>query len=277
MSRLADGICPPRMLALLNAVRLRIRPPLSGLTSVYPDWESAVGMATGYDTMLIRNAVVDAAEQAASSDGLLFDRDGYVFHTPITPLPLVACLLKAASRSSGRLTVFDFGGALGATYRQCLPFLSGLSLRWVVVEQPAIVEIGRARFATQELQFALTLQEAMLREIPDAVVLSGVLQYVDDPYDILRNVVALKPKTIVIDRNPFSKLENDTFTLQVVQKELFPARLPFRIFGTCTIEDALLPGYRAFARFSAVDPVMRAGHIRVEFLGKAFEPISGGS
>ncbi|MBX9592551.1 MAG: methyltransferase, TIGR04325 family [Hyphomonadaceae bacterium] len=256
------------------ALRL-VRAQQGGLKGLYNDWESARRNGDSYDTITIQGAVVTAAEKASRSNGRLFDRDGHVFDVPITPFPLLACLLKLAGWNGNRLNVIDFGGALGATYRQCKPFMTQLSLRWVVVEQAAIVKIGTDRFQDEVLRFAEDMAQAANQWRPDVLIFSGVLQYLDDPYDVLKQALALNPAMIIVDRNPFSSRAEDIFTVQHVPRYPFSARLPFRIFGHDVIEKMVAPGYGKFAQFDTVDPDMRASMVAVRFLGKVFERVEG--
>jgi putative methyltransferase (TIGR04325 family) len=238
----------------------------------FSSWQDACRESTGYDQPAIVERLIEAAEVVIGGGGQKFERDGVVFAEPITPFPLLTFLLIASGRSSNRLTVLDFGGSLGSTYRQCQPFLAHLSfLRWSIVEQAHIAVIGKSRFENDVLRFYSSISEAFAVDHPDVVILSSVLQYLEDPYKTLASVVAFKPSLIIIDRNPYSEMNSDTFSLQIVTDAIFPARLPFRIFGDNSIENRLAPAYRKVAEFDAVDTDMMAGSLVVRFRGKAFE------
>jgi putative methyltransferase (TIGR04325 family) len=253
---------PPAVPGLVS----RIRTGPYGLRGQYPTWQQAVRHSTGYSERAMLSRIA-STESVVNSGGQLHERDGALFDQPVTPYPLLSFLLRAAG-ISGRLTVLDFGGSLGSTYRQCAPFLSHLpQLRWNVVDQPQLVEVGRQRFTTDVLQFHSSIEEA---SPPDVVIFSGVLQLLDDPFDILARAVAHNPQTILIDRTSFSKRREDIISLRIVSDRRFAAKLPFRVFGAETIERAL-PNYRKIAEFRAIDPDMRAGTTTVHFLGKAFE------
>lgn len=242
----------------------------------FPDWEAACRDSTGYDRPAILQRLVAAAEEVAGSDGRKYERDGVVFTEPVTPFPLLTFLLLVAGRNGSRLTVLDFGGSLGSTYRQCQRFLSHLTfLRWHIVEQSHIAAEGKLRFENDILRFHGSIEDALAEGRPDVVVLSGVLQYLEDPYKILARAVSSRPTLIVIDRSPFSEMEKDAFSLQVVADAIYPARLPFRIFGVNSLESSLLPAYRIVAAFDTVDPDMMAGSVTVRFRGKVFERTEG--
>lgn len=280
IKQLADKTLPPRMLPLAERVyrgvaavagRLVAAPqPLRGR---FPSWQAASREATGYDQPVILGRMIKATENVIESRGRLYDRDSVTFSEPITPFPLLAFLLIVAGKNGGRLTVLDFGGGLGSTYRQCQPYLGHLpSLRWNIVEQEHVAAAGK-RFATQILHFYSGFDEAVSERAPDVVIFSGVLQYLDDPYGILASAVASNPEMIIVDRNPFWGGNEDMFSLQIVSDDIFPARLPFRIFGRSNLEKALAPAYRSLSEFDTVDPDMMVGFDRVRFRGKVFERV----
>ena len=82
-----------------------------------------------------------------------FERDSVTFQVMEHRFPLLAGLLRAASATGGRLSVVDFGGALGSTYFQCGQFLSVVKElpRWSVVEQPSHVACGQADLSDEQL------------------------------------------------------------------------------------------------------------------------------
>lgn len=242
----------------------------------FPSWQAACRKSTGYDQPVILERLIKATEDVVRSGGGLFERDGVVFAEPITPFPLLAFLLLAAGRNEGHLTVLDFGGGFGSTYRQCQPFLDHLpSLQWNIVEQENVATVGKQRFATDVLRFSPSIDEASSGLSIDVVVFSGVLQYLEDPYSILASALSCKPAMIIVDRNPFWDGDEDIFSLQIVSNEIFPARLPFRIFGQNSLERELALAYRKLSEFDSVDPDMMVGSDMVRFRGKVFERLVG--
>jgi putative methyltransferase (TIGR04325 family) len=265
-----------RALRRLRQLGARVLGGGSSLQGPFKDWNEAVGHATGYDQPIILKRLMAAAEQAASSGGQRFDRDGVIFDKPVTPFPLLVYILSSQREISGRLRVLDFGGGLGSTFRQCRPFLTELAqLRWSVVEQPHVAAAGRRHFQDQELQFYDNVLEAAGDATPDVTIFSSVLQYLEDPYEVLRQGVLMEPRTILIDRTPFSGGLVDSYAVQVVDDAMFPARLPFRVFGIDSLEDALRARYRKIGEFDAIDQDMSLGKMHVKFKGSAFKPNLG--
>jgi putative methyltransferase (TIGR04325 family) len=97
--------------------------------------------------------------------------------------PLLAALLWIIARENGHLSICDFGGGLGTSYFQNRKFLDDFpSVRWNGVEQGGFVERGRKLIQNERLRFHPTV-EGCLRECPcNVVLLSGVLQYLQEPH-----------------------------------------------------------------------------------------------
>ena len=250
---------PPRAIALVDYLS-RGR---SGLAQLVPSWDDARAGSNSYDTEFILQRVRDATERTRQSGNTSsVERDGSILVDAEPPMPLVACLLRSTRVDADAITVIDFGGALGTTYRQCAKLLSVVrGLRWHVVEQPGFVKCGRAEYQTSTIQFFDTIDEAVLASRPDVFLFSSVLQYLDDPYQVLARAIELKPRAIIIDRTPVSDLVLDTYTIQYVPSESGSIRLPFRIFGKDKLVQQLRPGYDKIVEFAALDPDMLAGLI----------------
>jgi putative methyltransferase (TIGR04325 family) len=244
----------------------------NALQGNYATWADAARAGTLYEAAEILARVEEATLQVERGEAA-FERDSIAFQTMELPFPLLASLLRAAISAGGRLRVIDFGGSLGSTYRQCRAFLSVVtSLRWSVIEQAHFVDRGRARFQTDELRFHGDLGESVREAAPDVVLASGVLQYLEDPYRVLDDLAALGARMIVVDRTPWAERSDDIITLQAVPAEIFPARLPLRVFGRGRIAARLAPRYGTVAEFQTVDPDMHLGSVRVRFGGWIFEP-----
>jgi len=246
----------------------------SGLGKRLGSWSEAVAASTGYDHDQIFDRV-DAQARAVSVAGSGVERDGVVLKEVQVPFPLVACLLRAAIKGGARrLHVIDFGGALGSSYHQCKLMLAPIAhLDWRIVEQAGFVTRGRAFHVTESLTFHETLEAAAVPNRPDVILFSSVLHYLPDPGEILARAVALEPRAIIIDRTPVSALPSETFTIQYVPKDIYPARLPVRIFGVGQI-DTLLAGYVRIVDFETVDPEMNVGSLLVKYRGALYESMN---
>jgi putative methyltransferase (TIGR04325 family) len=218
-------LLPPvlgRVLRRLNATgRDRLR-----FTGDYYDWDSAVRDSGGYAAPEIleitRRAMIKIKQGEA-----LFERDSVLFAMREPPFPLISGLLREASLGGNRLSVLDFGGALGSSYFQCRPYLDGLTeLSWSVVEQPGHVACGKAEFTDKHLRFYDSFSSCVMNERPSALLLSSVLQYLPDPYAFLTDALRHPFRHVLVDRTAFHEYDRDRLTVQHVPKSIYPASYP---------------------------------------------------
>jgi putative methyltransferase (TIGR04325 family) len=206
-------------------------------------------------------------------DGLApYERDGVVFDRAHPSYPLIACLLRVALASQGRLRVIDFGGSLGTTYFQCREFLSDVrEIRWCVVEQQNFVECGKTEFENLELRFEASLECAMELQGADVILLSSVLPYVADPYALMERVCERGAPWILLDRTPFFRGGSDCITVQHVPASIYgaPVKYPARFFGRDSIDALLGRKYRKCSEFpGTVDAPVEVGGRVAEYLGQ---------
>jgi len=82
-------------------------------------------------------------------------------------------------------------------------------------------------------------------------LLSGVLQYLPEPYALLDELIASEIPYIIIDHTPFSKNEEDRITVQQVPASIYAASIPLRIFGQESLLKILRDSYEVLARFDS--------------------------
>jgi putative methyltransferase (TIGR04325 family) len=206
----------------------------------YSSWQEATVQASGYDDDLIF-ARVAAVTRAARARKAAWDRDGVLFAEPKVHAPLLAVLQGIVDASaSQRLEVLDFGGALGSTWWQHRRALEVNELRWTVVEQSGLVEVGRREFTTDELSFSSSLIEVVTTGRPDVVLLSGVLPYLEKPHVLLAEVVSLGFEHVILDRTPFIHGRSDRLVVQHTPPALGGSSYPCWLFA----EDSLLTHFK---------------------------------
>jgi putative methyltransferase (TIGR04325 family) len=219
-------------------------------TGDYPNWEAARADSTGYGEAAI--LVQTAKAMRAVRDGhASFERDGVLLPEPELPLPLLAGLLRAAAENEGVLDLVDFGGALGSTYYATRRFLRPLrAVRWRVVDLPATTACGRAEFATDELSFHDSLDEAGPAPV---LVLSGSLQFLPDPHGFLQGALARRFETVALDRTFICGGDQDRLTVQHVPAWIYPARYPAWFFSEPRLLAHFESGWDRLASFPAID------------------------
>lgn len=223
-------------------------------------WEEAELTSSGYTAgnilEITRTAMVKIRDGEA-----VYERDSVIFDKPEYPYPLLAGLLRIAL-STGRLSVLDFGGALGSTYFQCRNFMKTVKdLRWSIVEQPAHVECGQAEFTTEHLHFYHSVGKCMEKETPNVLVLSSVLQYLPTPYQTLQELLGWRIPHVLIDRTAFVVGEQDRLTVQTVPESIYSASYPTWLFNESRLVAACVQaGYCLVDEFdSGIDALPLVG------------------
>ncbi|SRR6266705_953110 len=236
----------------------------------YASWTDAARHAEGYDAPRIVAKVRDAMRKLVQGEAAC-ERDSVLFKEPIYPFPLIAILERAAAENGQNLAVLDFGGALGSSYHQCRDFLGHIRpLRWWIVEQPAFVECGRLEFENEVIQFFESIDECVAHGRPHVVLLSSVLQYLPDPWSILRTVAEIGAPYVVIDRTPIAASGKQMITVQVVPATIYRSSYPAWLFNEETLKAPLLSSYAELASFCAVDGDLGAGSLRARCKGFVF-------
>lgn len=233
----------------------------------FASWAEAKAACVGYEDASIVQRVAEAAravergEAAYEQDSVLFDEVHYSW-------PVVASLLMIACARGGSLSVVDFGGSLGTSYRQNRKLLKGLQrLSWAVVEQETFVAAGQAEFSTPTLQFFGDLDPAIERTRADVILLSGVLQYLPDPQAFLGELVDKPVEYLLFDRTPLIDGETDRLTVQRVPRHIYPASYPAWFLSRKQLWSKLERQFELVEKFSSKD----AANIRSEYGGSLWK------
>ena len=169
----------------------------------YKNWDDAVAHASGYNDPSILEQVKDSMLKIKKGEAV-YERDSVLFDEIQYSWPVVTFLLKRALENNGTLNVLDFGGSLGSSYFQNKSILGlGESLRWSVIEQKHFVDCGKQNFEDQSLRFYYDVEACLKENKPDVLLLSGVLQYLRDPYHWISVFNKHHFKYIIVDRTAF--------------------------------------------------------------------------
>ena len=161
---------------------------------------------------------------------------------------LSAILYSVSSNSSkGEITnIFDYGGGYGETYFQLREWLTGFNVQWNVVKLEDKVAIAKEEgFETENLAF-ITIADFDRVDWTkiDCILLGGVLQYPEHPYEILENLVKKRPKMIALDRTPLLSDSNgkELYHVQAAPYLLGGSVHPLRILNRQRLESVLKKG-----------------------------------
>lgn len=239
----------------------------------FATWQEAAARCTGYEASHILDKVLDATLKVKRGEAA-YERDSVLFNEIDHNWPVAAGLLWAAARCQGRLAVLDFGGALGSSYYQNRGLLQGLpSVRWNVVEQPHYVAAGRAHVEDEILRFHETIEACAGEVPPNAVLLSSVLQYLEDPREVLEQVELIDPEVIIVDRTIVNDGAADRIYVQSVPASIYSASYPCRSLSDRGLVAALEGRYRLASSFASLEfPALEK--IASTFRGFLFHKVS---
>lgn len=234
-------------------------------TGPYRSWEQALKHAGGYDSEIIINHVSNAISLAKTTK-VGFERDGVLIENQDYAYPMLAYLARHAARY-GNLNVIDFGGGLGSSFFQAKQFFGdSLSLNWQVVEQPQFVRSGEQLQLDTHLSFRESLEQCERRE-NDLLLISGVLQYLDSPFELLRDCVELGFREMLIDRVPLTPKAHHQIMVQHVPKQLYEASYPSWLFSSQKWFDELSRVGRVADTFAAIDGDIHTLKHEISFQG----------
>jgi putative methyltransferase (TIGR04325 family) len=235
----------------------------------FSSWPEAQRASSGYDSEEILRRALDATlkvkrgEAAYERDTVLFPKIDYSF-------PVLAALLLAAN-AQDRLSVLDFGGALGSSYFQNRTLLrSAPGFKWGVVEQEKFVRAGREHIEGEELTFHSTIEECVDKLDPNFILLSGVLNYLPDPIKQLARLIALGAPFICIDRTLVAVQGQTRLTVQIVPSAIYRASYPCWVISEAQLLAPLRGGYRAAYEFASVGPSVSFEGLVSAFKGYLF-------
>lgn len=235
----------------------------------YHSWAEAGNDSGGYDDKEIEDKVFRAALEVKSGRAFC-ERDGVVFHRPEF-FEVTRHALETALQKSGKLNVTDFGGGTGSAYFLYSKLLPAMALNaWNVIEQFHIAQRGNKELADDKLRFFSEINEESAGG-SDVLLLSSVLQYVEYPEVVLKQLLHYTYSRIIIETTPVTT-EPFFITVQRVPPHIYTASYPCHIFN----RDRLLswfPGYKLSAEYisNAVEPRIVAGRW-VVWKGFVLEP-----
>jgi putative methyltransferase (TIGR04325 family) len=182
---------------------------------------------------------------------------------------LLASLLHEVISKKGNLNVLDFGGSLGSSYFQHLTMFSKCNLSWHVIEQKHFVEAGKKYFQSESLHFHESIDECTSLHEVDFVLLSSVLQYMEEPESIIRNLKNTKANVILIDKTIVNYSQRNRIYVQKVPPYIYPASYPCWSFSEEWLIEKLFDSYKLSTDFVSL-PFPELSNINSLFKGYVF-------
>jgi putative methyltransferase (TIGR04325 family) len=219
----------------------------------YGDWAEASAKASGYDVNIILDRVKHAMLKVKSGEAK-YERDSVLFDEVEYSFPLLAGLLRAAAENDNRLSVLDFGGSLGSSYFQCRSFLSVLTLlQWNIVEQEHFVSCGKELFENEELRFFYSIKECLSQTTPNVVLFSSVLQYLQEPYRVLGEIIESNIKCLILDRTIVNSSSEDRIYVQNVPENIYKVSYPCRSLSEKKLKSIIEDRYILVSDFLSLE------------------------
>jgi len=198
----------------------------------YKNWEELTALSGGYEADNILEITKNSLLKIKNGEAV-YERDSVLFDKKIYPYSLISTILYTAIECGGNLNIIDFGGSLGSTYYQVRDLIpAAVNVHWSVVEQKEYVRCGKTFFQDEVLKFHFDIGESMAEKKADVLLLSSVVQYLENPHDFLEQIRAFRFKYILFDRTSFIQGDQpDRLTLQIVPPEIYNARYPAWFFN----------------------------------------------
>lgn len=197
------------------------RPDQYGFFGDYRDWASAAAESRPYDLDLdVTARFLEETRKGLRETGLN-----------------AAVVLVALLAQGDAANVLDFGGGLGVGYFRLSSVVPNAIASWRVIEKAHVVEHGNRHIADGKLSFWRSLSEAADRWQPHIAIISSVLEYLPDRYEVLAKLARLKPARIVIDRSPIG--EKERFMIQRVPAQNGGYIVPCAVLSRSKLESAL--------------------------------------
>jgi len=134
------------------------------------------------------------------------------------------------------------------------------------------VECGKEFFKTEDLKFYYDIDECLNSEKPEVVLLSGVLQYIEYPYDLLKDIIKRNFQYIILDRTPVIGFEQDILAVQKVPKEIYEASFPCWFISEKKLLSCFDDSYEILADFNSFD-TWKLGKIEAQSKGYIFKNV----
>ncbi len=219
----------------------------------YASWAQAKMDSTGYQSGIILEKTKESLLKVKNNEAV-YERDSVLFDEIQYSYLLLSSLMWIAASKGGRLNIVDFGGSLGSSYFQNRLFLSSLKeVKWNIVEQKHFVECGKKYFEDKNLRFYYDIDDCVEDGLPDVILSSGSIQYIESPYDFLEKIISKRFEYIILDRVSFNRYGKDRLTVQRVGRGIYNASYPCWLLDINSVKEKFQRGYDLISEFDSID------------------------
>lgn len=179
------------------------------LNSIFLTYSDALNYSDGYDNPKIAEMLRSNAQHMLNTPNA-YVRDGIVFNCGNYSFALLGAIYAEDRKHD--INVLDFGGNLGSFYYQHIEYLRRGINKWIVIEQSYLVEIAKEFKFDDKLVYYHDLDKVKYYHF-DLIILSSVLPYLEEPYHILKDLLAFRAEFVFIDRTYFCDFKACDFVM----------------------------------------------------------------
>jgi len=234
MSSLLKNSLPPYVYNKLQALRKKG----NIWKGDYPGWEQAIADSDGYDEASILNKIILSVKEVIDGKAV-FERDSVAFYHKEVNHAVLAFLLHIAIENENELSVCDFGGSLGSTFLQHRIWFNKIKIAWGIVEQEHFINYALKNLTVEHLNFYNTAGEFAEKQETQTLLLSSVLSYLPNPFEVLDQLLSLNFKYIILDKTPVNPGPKSRLTVQLVPPEIYKASYPCWFISDEKLKNAL--------------------------------------
>ena len=223
-----------------------------GFYGVFDSWEKASSKSKGYSSQNILEKVLKSCLEVKELPDK-FERDGVIIESKNFSYEAFSYMIRWGMEN-GFLNVLDLGGSLGSSYfqfKKLFPLYK--SINWSVIEQLHFVSTGNQFVKNNELQFYEDLDNFIKNMNPNVALLSGFLQFIPNPIQVLQKLLDSEIKFFIIDRLPVCYEKSDIITIQYVPEAIYKASYPARIFSYNKFVSYLERFFNIIHEFNSID------------------------
>ena len=240
-----DGL-PRSNLAFAEAILRRVMPNQIKFHGPYTSFKNAQARShsKGYSDKAILEKVYKATLTALEQKKG-FEQDGQFIDEPYQPDSLFCIINDYASVAKKPVRVLDIGGALGTSYFKYRPHIHAkISLRWDIVEQSHVAQLGQQKLQREELSFYSSMDDKGLSNEYDLILINSALQYISTANDVINALMRKNAEQILIWKSPVSRSKKHRIFRQSVPAYIYEASYPLWVFSLDKLLEQFTPNYQ---------------------------------
>ena len=199
-------------------------------TKEYSNWKSAEENSLTYNNSIFFEKLESNYDNLIKKNDYKYERDTVLFKEIQYSIPLLVFFFQIQKKIED-FDILDFGGSLGSTYYQNKELFKNTKLKWGIVEQSKIVDLGKKKFEINPIKFFYSIQECIANNNPNVAIFSSVVQYLDNFENYIKDLEQSNIKYLILDRIPLTNLSKNIITVQITSKRIYKSSYPITFFS----------------------------------------------